>query len=388
MTDSTSAGKPEKPHKDFPLYSHNSKRWAKKIRGKTHFFGPWDDPQGALERWLREKDYLLAGKKPPQHDPDALTIKRLCDLFMESRQRRVTSGEMAQRTFDDYHQVVKLVADHFGRLTPVEHLTPADFGAFRAALSTGVNLKTLEGRIACIRAVFNYADKNGFIERSLSKIWGTEFAKPSRTALTKLSNQTERLFSAAEIRKLVYAAKPQLKAMILLGANGGIGPTDLAMVRYGDIKDGWLTLARNKTGKPRRVPLWPETLAAIDDARPSRPKPKAEADADLVFITKYGGSWLPSSKQSPLSSEFAKLRKSVGIVGRGKTFYTLRHTLQTIGDETRDFVAVASIMGHSPQSISDQYRERIGDDRLQAVADHVYAWLFPRPTVLIEGGAK
>jgi len=388
MTDSTSATKPEKPHKDFPLYSHNSKRWAKKVRGKTHFFGPWDDPDGALERWLREKDYLLAGRKPPEHDPDALTIKRLCDLFMESRQRRVDSGELSQRTFDDYHQIVKLIADHFGRLTPVEHLTPADFGAFRAALAKGVNLKTLEGRIACIRAVFNYADKNGFIERSLSKIWGTEFAKPSRTALTKLSNQTERLFTAAEIRKLFYAAKPQMKAMILLGVNGGIGPTDMALVRVADVKDGWLTLARNKTGKPRRVPLWPETLLAIEAASAMRPKPKNEADSELLFITKYGGSWLPSSKQSPLSSEFGKLRKSVGITERGKSFYTLRHTLQTVGDETRDFVAVASIMGHSPQSISDQYRERIGDDRLRAVTDHVYAWLFPRPTVLVEGGAK
>lgn len=388
MTDSTSATKPEKPHKDFPLYPHNSKRWAKKVRGKTHFFGPWNNPQAALERWLREKDYLIAGKKPPQHDPDALTVKRLCDLFMESRDRRVDSGEMSQRTFDDYHQIVKLIADHFGRSTPVEHLTPADFGAFRAALAKGVNLKTLEGRIACIRAVFNYADKNGFIERSLSKIWGTEFAKPSRTALTKLSNQTERLFSAAEIRILFYSAKPQMKAMILLGINGGIGPTDLALVRTSDIKDGWLTLARNKTGKPRRVPLWQETIDAVDAAVQCRPKPKSEADSDLVFITKYGGSWLPSSKQSPLSSEFAKLRKTVGITERGKSFYTLRHTLQTIGDETRDFVAVASIMGHSPQSISDQYRERIGEDRLRIVTDHVHAWLFPRPTVLVEGGAK
>ena len=56
--------KPEKPHKDYPLYSHRNGQWAKKIRGKTHFFGPWIDPQTALEKWLDEKDDLLAGRVP------------------------------------------------------------------------------------------------------------------------------------------------------------------------------------------------------------------------------------------------------------------------------------------------------------------------------------
>jgi hypothetical protein len=53
--------KPTKPHPDFPLYAHASGRWAKKIRGETRFFGPWEDPEGSLERWLEQKDDLLSG---------------------------------------------------------------------------------------------------------------------------------------------------------------------------------------------------------------------------------------------------------------------------------------------------------------------------------------
>ena len=35
-------------------------------------------------------------------------------------------------------------------------------------------------------------------------------------------------------------------------------------------------------------------------------------------------------------------------------------------------------MGHGDQTMASHYRERIGDDRLKAVTDHVRSWLFPK----------
>ena len=43
--------KPLKPTPDFPLYAHSRGQWAKKVNGKTLYYGPWDDPQGALARF-------------------------------------------------------------------------------------------------------------------------------------------------------------------------------------------------------------------------------------------------------------------------------------------------------------------------------------------------
>jgi hypothetical protein len=53
--------KPSKPQKEFPPFAHNNGQWSKKVRGKIHHFGVWADPQAALEKWIAQKDALLAG---------------------------------------------------------------------------------------------------------------------------------------------------------------------------------------------------------------------------------------------------------------------------------------------------------------------------------------
>ena len=73
----------------------------------------------------------------------------------------------------------------------------------------------------------------------------------------------------------------------------------------------------------------------------------------------------------------AKLLRKLGIKGRtGLGFYTLRHVFRTIADEAKDQPAADHIMGHESSHMSSHYRERISDERLKAVSDHVRAWLF------------
>jgi integrase len=123
--------------------------------------------------------------------------------------------------------------------------------------------------------------------------------------------------------------------------------------------------------------LWPETVDALHVVLANRKEPSDDKHAGLIFITKYGGAWYRDGKPSgAITHEFRKLLDSLDIYRRGLSFYAIRHTFQTIGDETGDYLAVRRIMGHSDNSISDVYRERFPDERLQRVVDHVHTWLW------------
>src|SRR5262249_12166901 len=142
-------------------------------------------------------------------------------------------------------------------------------------------------------------------------------------------------------------------------------------------------------GVDRRIPLWTETVQAIKEAMANRPTPYQASYANLVFLTVYGRPWSRDTTYCPLSREFGKLLRRLGINGRrGLNFYSLRHTHRTIADGSRDQPACDMLMGHTRNDMASVYREGIDDSRLVAVVEHIHNWLFPqqeledKPTIL------
>jgi integrase len=369
--------KPEKPRPDFPLFPHATKRWAKKIRGKLHYFGPWDDPDTALAKYLEQKDDLYAGRRP-RPVQEGFTIRDLCNHFLNSKRHLVDTRELKQRTFDEYQAATDRIIEAFGRDRLVEDLRPDDFEKLRAKLAKGWGPVTLTNVMQRIKSVFKYASDNDFIARPVR--YGQGFKRPSQKTLRKARNaKGSRMFEAHEIRAMLGQAGVQLRAMILLGVNCGFGNSDCGHLPLSalDLERGWVNFPRPKTEVPRRCPLWPETVEALKAAIAKRPEPKVEAAAGLVFVTKYGDGWAKEDRDNPVSKETAKLLKELGINGQ-RNFYCLRHTFETVGGETDRQTAVDFLMGHAPHGddMSAVYRERIGDERLRAVTDHIHGWLF------------
>ncbi len=380
---------PPKPRPDFPLFPHQSNRWAKKIHGKLCYFGSIlpDDPKGekALAKWLAEKDYLLFGRTPPS-DPTGLTVRDLVNGFLTAKLRLMRSGELSERTFRQYDQTCGRLVDTMGADRMIEALTPSDFGELRSKLAKGRGPVSLGNEITVARMVFKFGYDEGLIDRPIR--YGQSFDKPSRKTLrVERTKRGPKMFEASEVQAMLEKAACPMEAFILLGINCAFGATDISTLPKSaiDLAGGWVDFPRGKTGIHRRCPLWLETVAAVQLAMQGRPAPKDKADDDLAFLTRFGHRWVKLNRRDDregatpddaLGKQFTKLLRELKIVRPRVGFYSLRHTFRTIADDAKDQPAAGHIMGHHDPSMAAVYRERISDERLIAVCETVRCWVF------------
>jgi integrase len=384
----TRPSKPAKPYPEFPLTFHPAGYWCKKIWGKLHYFGSRFDPSDpaaaaaaadeALKEYNDKAEALHAGRKP-RPDADAVTVKDVINAFLNHKSDKRDAGELSQRTWLKYKAVTDLVIAHLGKSRLVADLGPDDFTALRKKMSERWGPLRIRDFIQHIRSVFKHALEAELIDRPVR--FGPGFARPSKkTMRLERGRKGPRMFEAEEVCRMLDASGTPLKAMILLGVNCGFGNADCGTLPLAalDLDGGWVNYHRPKTGITRRCPLWPETVDALRAALAARPMPKDPSDAGLVFLTVRGGTWHKQTDDNPISKATRKLLDALDINGH-RSFYTLRHVFETVGGEAKDQVAVDHIMGHARDDMASVYRERISDERLRAVTDHVRAWLFPPP---------
>src|SRR5436190_12320132 len=168
------ADKPSKPYPDFPLTAHPAGYWCKKIRGKLYYFGRWDDPEGALQAYLDQKEALHAGRTPREASK-GLCVKDVANAFLNAKQARVDTGELAQRTWDEYKATCALVVKQFGKGRLVDDLGPEDFAALRAKMARRWGPVRLGNEVQRVRSVFKYALDSGKLTRPVC--FGPDFAR-------------------------------------------------------------------------------------------------------------------------------------------------------------------------------------------------------------------
>jgi hypothetical protein len=139
--------KPAKPYPDFPLFSHASGRWAKKIRGKLHYFGKVSDGwEPALQRYQDERDDLMAGRVPRTRR-DGLTVQDMVNKFLTAKLRQVEQRELQPATIHAYHKACAQITNAFGKTRRVEDLATEDLGVLRASLAKQLGVVGLTNAI-------------------------------------------------------------------------------------------------------------------------------------------------------------------------------------------------------------------------------------------------
>lgn len=342
---------------------------------------------------------------PPVDGKEYMTLRDLANSFLKAKHKRVESGELSRHSFSEYHRICESVIGKLGADCRVDQLRPNDFEQLRDFFATGCNLVTLKSKINRARVVFKYAYDQRLIERPVE--FGQSFDRPKPKHLRAAKYEAgPNLFSRDELIAILTAldgkpvavgekivtwpASATMRAMVLLGLNCGFGNTDCSSLPKTavDLKAGWIKFPRPKTAIQRRIPLWPETVKAIETAIRERPPAESPEDDGLCFLTERGTRFVrvQASKNdekkhvviNSLSRRFEKLLDAINVGQRkGTNFYTLRHNFETIAGGSRDQVAVDAIMGHVDATMAAEYREGIDDDRLREVVDHVRKWLWP-----------
>lgn len=370
--------KPKKPYPGFPLFPHATGRWAKKIRGRFHYFGPWDDPDGAMQLYQQQRDDLHAGREPATPG-DRPTLHEVCLVFWKHHQKRCEAGEITEHTFRGNFATCKMLLETLGKNISVEDIRPSDLAKVRAKITKTRKSVATANAMQRVRSVFSFAYDEGLIDKPIR--YGQSFNRPSKREIRLERNaRGELMFEAHEVRAMLFEAKQPLKAMILLGINCGFGNSDVATLTTSsvDLNNGWIDHPRPKTGVRRHVPLWPETIEAVAQAADKRPHHKNKEHAELFFITKYGNSFSKTTSQSPITQEAKKLLGKLEMHRRGLGFYTLRRTFETVAGDAKDQVAVDAIMGHAKDDMASVYRQKVFEKRLRDVVNHVRSWLFER----------
>lgn len=367
----------KKPRPDFPLYLHKgSGQWSKKVRGRTHYFGT--DPAEAEREWDRVKDDLRAGREPEPISPtdDQLTVRWLCNSFMDAKQQRFDAGKIRSReTINDYHKVVTRFADKVGADTPLSRIKPALLERYAHDLPKTWNVTSRNNHLRMLRIVMKWGNDSDELERPI------KYARALELYTETQADQDERhasQLSIDEVHRLISAANQRgsadLVAAIWLGVNCGFSTSDIAALRIDhlDLGADWVAMPRTKNGNRRKAWLFPETVRALRKQIAKRPSPSRPELDDLVFLTRHG---LPvqqdGSKNRPMTAKFRLLKIAAGIHRPGVSQRSCRHLCRTLADSGADANAARLVMGHKIPGVEGLYIDSIADDRVKAVCEHI-----------------
>ena len=337
----------------FPLTRHPTGQYCKKIHGKMYYFG--SDKQEALQRYIDQAAYLHGSNHNSQKPVnDLMSITQLCDMFSKYQFSKVKADAITAQHYNDQVSSLNKFMAFLGQSRRIKEISTLDLQNYKRKLEKQYSSSKhrLNLHISNLKTLFHWAQKNDILKQI-----------PNIDAVTrsKIANKQRRIFTHEEIGKLLAVADVKMKAMIWLGLNCGFGCTDCSELQWKhlDLDAGRVIYPRGKTGVPRNLPLWPETIDAL------KAVPKS---GNLVFYTSKGNPFVRSvlkidaggnEKYSPINSittKFARLIKRVNLdVPKGTGFYTLRRTAATMAARSGDPFAVQRLLGHANLLMATRY---------------------------------
>lgn len=367
---------------------------------------PDDDP-----RKIRQDKPAERAERPEQ-----ISLFDLSNAFLTRKLRAVEAGRLKRETYDEYVEAIQSFVDDAGDERRFCDLSPVVFSGYADALGARFGLDRLKKFIIIVRMMFRWAGPapHGVGLVPSVPTYGDGFKLPSRAEFRRAGNLARqahgpKLYTPAQVREQLdgkvierkrkrtihgkvvrdvqtVTRRPSaaLRAMILLGLNGGFGNRDCAFlpttIAEPAMRDGWMDYARDKTGVQRLFWLWPETRAAMEAwwTVRQRIKPaKGSVDLwgkprdfkDLFFLTAEGRPFIDGTKDQ-IGMRYLALLRALGQESRG--FRSLRRTCRTKLAETGQELAIDLIMGHADDAadMAKVYTVEVSREIIKQVCQH------------------
>lgn len=235
------------------------------------------------------------------------------------------------------------------------HLTTADLQAFRDELSGKLSKGSCNVAIKIMRAAFNEARTQGFIDSNPAQL----------VKLMRTEKFRRRPFTPDELRRVLAEADPQWKGMIAVALYTGFRLGDVATLDWKAINldAAEISIVTGKTGRQMSIPIAAPLLRLLRSMK-NRTGPVFPEACEI---------YQNSSTTSRLSKGFYRIMEKAGLVkhrthestGKGRSsrrnqqelgFHALRHTATSLLKNANVSDAVArDIIGHETAAVSASY---------------------------------
>ncbi len=346
-----------------------SGQWRKRIQGRDYYFGRYDEvPYRVALMHMYERQAAIRGGVQSQGGQSvSLTVRQLVDEYMLFRADDVQLGGLKEVTLEKYQHSANFVTETIGSIK-VSKLRPMDFRRLQIAAAERFGTYKQRDLVTFFKQVITWGVEHDRIfpikvPKSFKKPLSDAFRSPDGSSET---SQEEKWVWTREqwglgLRRASTSSE-WMRPALYLGLNCGLGNTDVAGLKWSHIREveGQMCMckSRSKNGRPRMVPLWDETLAALG--------PRGEG---RILETKTG---------LPLVSEDGRHDRMGVLIRRhvGRPFYGLRHMFMSIGSQVGDADGIRYMMGWASKDQADHYllSTAWSIERLKKITEHVRRW--------------
>jgi integrase len=315
-------------------------------------FAPGMTAAAAKERARSLVNALLTGT----YERDRAPAKKLRDGF-EEYLKWADANRAASA--DDRRDHANTIITSIGDL-PLDAITPFHLERFKTERAkAGRAPGTINRHLATFKHFIGLASDWGWIPREKA-------AALRRVKLAKEPPGRVRYLSPDEEKKLLAAAEPALRTVILVACLTGMRRAEMVSLRWSqvDLHSRVIVLTKTKANRVRRIPINDELAALLDPIREGT-KPEGHV------LRRDGKPWSPHT----LSIVFARTAKAAAIADLH--LHDLRHDFATrLVRAGKPINVVATLLGHATLTTTQRYAH-VEDSTLRAAVASIAAPSMP-----------